>query len=107
MTDCAASLFVRNVAAMVEGHGAGARRQLHGGGRYGGRKQYEPQQRSLDRQTEAHQFRCQANNSASASIAATVSAAIARAIHKRIVVASSDPVENFEVHAVERHARFA
>lgn len=107
MTDCTASLFVRNVAAMVEGYGAGARRQLHGGGRYRRRKQCELQQRSLDRQTEAHQFPCQASNSASASVAATVSAAIARAIHKRIVVASSDQIENFEMHAVERNPRIA
>ncbi len=101
MTDCAVSLFVRNVAAVVEGHGAGARRQLHGGDRYSNRQQCEPQQRSLDHQTEAHQFLCQASNSASASVAATVTTAIARAIHNRIVVAFSDQIENFKMHAVE------
>lgn len=42
MTDCAVSPFVGDVAAMVEGHGAGARRQLDGRGRYSSREQHEP-----------------------------------------------------------------
>jgi len=49
------------------------------------------------------QFLCQANSSTSVTSAMIVAATIARAIHKRII-ASSNPVENFEVHAAERYA---
>lgn len=107
MTDYAACPFARGVAAVVERHGTGARRQLDGRGRDGGREQRAPQESTQDHRAEVLQFLCQANNSASASSAATVTAAIARAIHKRIVVASSDQIENFEVHAAERYSRFA
>lgn len=107
MTDYAARPFARGVLVMIEGHGTGARRQLDGRGRGSGREQCEPQDGTQDQRASALQFLCQASKSASASSAATVTAAIARAIHKRIVVASSDPVENFEVHAAERHPGFA
>lgn len=107
MTDGTVRSFARGVAGVVEGHGAGARRQLDGRGRDSGREQRAPQASTQDHRADAFQFLCQASNSASTSSAATVTAAIARAIHKRIVVASSDQIENFEVHAAERYARFA
>ena len=107
MTDCAVRAFARDVAAMIEGHGTGARGQLDGGDRYSGREQRAPQESTQHHRAKALQFLCQASKSARASSATMVTAAIARAIHKRIVVASSDQIENFEVHAAERHTRFA
>ena len=107
VTDGAVRAFARGMLAMVKGHGTGARRKLAGRGRDSGRKQRAPQDYTRDRWAETHQFLCQASSSASAAIAMTVTATIARAIHKRIVVASSDQIENFEVHAAERHPGFA
>ena len=107
MTDYAARPFARGVAIMIEGHGTGARRQLDGRGRGSGREQREPQESTPQHRVGAFQFLCQASKSASASSAATVNAAIARAIHKRMIVASSDQIENFKVHAAERHPGFA
>ncbi len=107
MTDNAARPFARGVLAVVEGHGTGTRRQLDGRSRCSGREQRAPQERTTQHRAGAFQFLCQASKSASASSAATVTAAIARAIHKRIVVASLDQIENFEVHAAERYVRFA
>ena len=101
MTDDTVRPFARGVTAVVERHGAGARRQLDGGGRDSGREQRAPQESTPQHRVGALQFLCQASKSASASSAATVTAAIARAIHKRMVVASSDQVENFEVHTAE------
>lgn len=107
MTDYTAPLFVCDVAAVVEGYGTGARWQLDGCRRDSGCEQPNPQECMQHHRAAAPQFLCQASNSASASSAATVTAAIARAIHKRIVVASSDQVENFKVHAAKRHACLA
>ena len=107
MTGYAARPFARGVAVMIEGHGAGTRRQLDGRGRDRAREQREQQECARDHRTAAHQFLCQASKSASASSAATIAAASARAIHKRIVIASSDQIENFKVHAAERHPGFA